>query len=122
MRTRPLVAAPERIVVALSFAIGKDGARRCPMTVRVMSLVVASTLLAACAPEGRSVTSAGSPTARSATPTITEEEARQELADQGYGEVYDLRPQPDGSWIGSAMLGGRQRQVIVGADGSVAAQ
>jgi len=84
-------------------------------------LVAALALLAACtAPGGETPsprTSSGA-----APPAMSEEEVRQELADRGYSEVYDLRPQSDGGWIGSAVLGGKQRQVTIGPDGLITAQ
>ena len=89
------------------------------MIKRATLLVAASVLLATCA---KGEMSSPQTSSGRLLPAMSEEEVRQDLADRGYGEVYDLRPQPDGSWIGSAMLSGKQRQVTIGSDGSVTAQ
>jgi hypothetical protein len=91
------------------------------MIKRVTLFVAVSVLLTTCAAP-RSELPPPQLSSGRLLPAMSEEEVRQDLADRGYGEVYDLRPQPDGSWIGSAMLGDKQRQVTIGSDGSVTAQ
>jgi hypothetical protein len=92
------------------------------MAYRAMTLVAVSTMLVACsqpnAPEPR-VNSPSAETEGISKRLISEEEVRQDLVDEGYGQIYDLRPQPDGSWTAIAMLDGRQRQVMITPDGFI---
>ena len=88
------------------------------MMKRATILLAASGLLAACSASGGEAPKARTSSGTS-IPTMSEEEVRQELADRGYSEVYDLRPQADGGWMGSALLSGKQRQVKIGPDGSI---
>jgi len=90
------------------------------MTRRAMTLVAASVMLAACSQPSATVPTPGSEAA-AGTPSVplTAEKVRQNLADEGYGEISDLRPQPDGSWTAIAVLAGTQRQVLVTPNGFV---
>ena len=87
------------------------------MTYSGIAVIAFSAMLAACsqAPTGDSSQVVSGTSVR----PLTEEEARQDLADEGYGEVNDLRPQADGSWIGTATLNGKERRVTITPEGFV---
>ena len=90
------------------------------VTRRAMTLVAASAILAACSQPNATVPTAGSETAAGTSRvSLTEEEVRKDLTDEGYSEILDLRPQPDGSWTAIAVLAGTQRPVLVTANGFV---
>jgi hypothetical protein len=92
------------------------------MAYRAMTLVAVSTMLVACSQPNAPDSRASPPSAETegiSKQLISEEEVRQDLVDEGYGQIYDLRPQPDGSWTAIAMLDGRQRQVMITPDGFI---
>ncbi len=89
------------------------------MAYRAMIPVAASAVLAACSQPGAlNVPSAAeSPSGTSMAP-MTEPEARQRLADQGYSNVRHLQ-RADGGWTCTAVLNGKHRWRSVDPDGSI---
>jgi hypothetical protein len=83
------------------------------------ALIAFSAMLAACSQANAPIGDSSRVVSGTSIRPLTEEEARQDLADEGYGEVNDLRPQADGSWIGTAMLNGKERRVTITPEGFV---
>lgn len=84
-----------------------------------VTLVAFSAMLAACSQASAPIGDSSQMVSGASVRPLTEEEARQDLADEGYGEVNDLRRQADGSWIGTATLHGKERQITVTPEGFV---
>ena len=90
------------------------------MTRRAMTLVAASAMLAACSqPSATTPTGGSEASVGTSRVTLTEEEARKHLMDEGYSEISDLRQQPDGSWTAIVVLAGARQQVFVTPNGFV---
>ena len=89
------------------------------MRYRGTMLVAFSALLAACSQASAPIDNSTTVVSGTSVRPFTEEEARQNLADEGYGEVNDLRPQADGSWVGTATLKGKERRVMITPEGFV---
>jgi hypothetical protein len=91
------------------------------MVHRTITLVAASVILAACAGPNAPVPTGSSPSAEGAAskPAMTEEQVRKDLAGEGYGDIRELRSQPDGSWTAIAELDGKERQVMITPNGFI---
>lgn len=91
------------------------------MNHRAIALLAVSAIVAACSPANapsadRPSAGGGSGTSK---PAKTEAEVRQDLISEGYGEIQELRSQPDGSWTARAVLDGKERQVTITPQGFV---
>jgi hypothetical protein len=84
-----------------------------------ITLIAFSAMLAACSQASAPIGDSSQTVSGTSIRPLTEEEARQDLADEGYGEINDLRPQADGSWIGTATLNGKERRVTITPDGFI---
>lgn len=88
---------------------------------RAIAVLAVSAIVCACSPAN--APSADRPSAGggagTSKPAKTEEQVRQDLISEGYGEIEELRPQPDGSWTATAMLDGKERRVTITPQGFV---